>query len=262
MKKIIVASIISILILSVACENKSNSENGSIDISKSNDMGIDKEVLKEDNNNAEYNNEPYIVEEALKNGDIVSLHGDIKNVEKLNYFLENIKNNKEDKVRIVSITIEGDSIITDLIYKDNKLTYIYDNTRDKFGLPKIINKEFKGEDFIENEYGYFIKSENEEIFLLEKSMESLEKYHKDNEAKDSTDYVFYGIIDEINGSSALVSIKSGETILSSGDKVYIDLSKGNEKFRVGDKVKVEYTGMIRESYPMQIDTVSVTKVEN
>ena len=86
--------------------------------------------------------------------------------------------------------------------------------------------------------------------------------HEDSSiGTDSTTVNFDGTIEEINGDSALVAIDDGE-ILSSGDKVTVDLSSApDEIFEIGDKVQVEYDGMIQESYPLQVNTLSIQKLD-
>lgn len=75
--------------------------------------------------------------------------------------------------------------------------------------------------------------------------------------------VFTGTIEEIySETSALIVVDSGN-ILRSSDKVTVDLTKASEEvtFEVGDKIKVRYDGEVRESYPAQINTISVEKIE-
>ncbi|MEH7247931.1 DUF3221 domain-containing protein [Neobacillus niacini] len=71
---------------------------------------------------------------------------------------------------------------------------------------------------------------------------------------------FVGIIKKINGNSAIVSAKVFEGN-PEGD-VFVDLFVNNdETFQVGDKVKVGFDGTIKESYPAQINTLSVELVD-
>ncbi len=75
--------------------------------------------------------------------------------------------------------------------------------------------------------------------------------------------IFRGIIDEINENIAIVVPNSDqEHILSSGDKVKVNISASNSEFTVGDEIVVYYTGEIMESYPLQIDTVDVELAED
>ncbi len=74
--------------------------------------------------------------------------------------------------------------------------------------------------------------------------------------------IFQGVIDEITDTSAIVKPNNDqEHILSSGDKVKVNLSVSDDKFSVGDEIVVYYTGDIMESYPLQIDTVDVEVAE-
>ena len=69
---------------------------------------------------------------------------------------------------------------------------------------------------------------------------------------------FSGTILQINGESALIDIEEG-VILRSGNRVRVHLSKREARtLQVGDRVRVEYRGAVRESYPLQI---SKTKIE-
>jgi hypothetical protein len=71
---------------------------------------------------------------------------------------------------------------------------------------------------------------------------------------------FIGTIKEINGNTALVSaiVLEGNP---EGD-VFVDLSvNSDEKFQIGDKVKVGFDGTIKESNPAQINTLSVELVD-
>ncbi|MBU7592791.1 DUF3221 domain-containing protein [Metabacillus halosaccharovorans] len=71
---------------------------------------------------------------------------------------------------------------------------------------------------------------------------------------------FIGKIKEINGQKAIVYAKIFEGN-PEGD-VFVDLSVNNTKtFKVGDKIKIEFDGMVLESNPAQINTLSVQLIE-
>lgn len=77
----------------------------------------------------------YDSELARENGDVVKVHGKDYNIEKLDKFIENYKNEKEnvaDMVRITTYTIEGDAIICDLIIDSEGVKFTEDMTRDNF----------------------------------------------------------------------------------------------------------------------------------
>lgn len=72
---------------------------------------------------------------------------------------------------------------------------------------------------------------------------------------------FTGIIEEINGDNAIVSIEKGD-ILNSGSKASVNLSVASDTtFEVGDKVKVGFNGDVREIFPLGINTTFVELVK-
>lgn len=79
------------------------------------------------------NSKPYNLDAAIERGDIVDVHGNVKNSERLEEFYQNTLNNNKDKIRIIQLTIEGDPIFNDLEYDGKEIIYRYDNSEDKFG---------------------------------------------------------------------------------------------------------------------------------
>ena len=73
--------------------------------------------------------------QSVKDSDIVFSHGGeiTSNLDKLEKFIQNVKNGNEDKIRIVRKTIEGDPIFDTLDYNGENIKYTYDNSKDKFG---------------------------------------------------------------------------------------------------------------------------------
>ncbi|ANU21979.1 DUF4362 domain-containing protein [Planococcus donghaensis] len=70
----------------------------------------------------------------VKDSDIEFEQGEIiTNSEKFEAFIENLKNGKEDKIRIVQRTTEGDPIFDTLDYNGENITYTYDNSHDEHG---------------------------------------------------------------------------------------------------------------------------------
>jgi hypothetical protein len=76
---------------------------------------------------------PYNSDRAIKNGDVVNVHGKYFNTEKWETFLKNLESNKPYKVRITQYTIEGDPIFYELSYDGDLIHYTFDNSMDKFG---------------------------------------------------------------------------------------------------------------------------------
>jgi len=79
---------------------------------------------------------------------------------------------------------------------------------------------------------------------------------------DEVKAAFIGTIEEIKDDKfGLVDVEEGE-ILSSGNRVSVNLSVNpTETFQIGDKIKVEYDGTTMESFPLQINTLTVELVE-
>lgn len=76
--------------------------------------------------------EMYDLETAIKNSDVVNVHGQTYNVEQLNAFLANVKSGHKAKVQITEYTNEGDPIFQILEYNGQVIRYTYDNSKDKF----------------------------------------------------------------------------------------------------------------------------------
>lgn len=159
MKKKIILIIIVLIVITLAggVYYKINHQNNSKNLSKETN-------LPNRNEEFETNDEPkvdsygyralselpqdYSLEQAINDGCVVITYNKIYGKDKLDKFIENTKINsqerKEDKIRIVQFTVEGDLIIKDLEYKKeerlddclemDKTGYILtvDNTRDKF----------------------------------------------------------------------------------------------------------------------------------
>jgi hypothetical protein len=79
----------------------------------------------------------YNYETAIKRGDIVDLHGDIKNAARFEEFNKNVSLSKMDTIRIIRYTIEGDPLINDLEFDGKEIKYTYDNSKDKHGRANI-----------------------------------------------------------------------------------------------------------------------------
>lgn len=80
---------------------------------------------------------------AEKNGDVVNIKGKSANIEKLDKFVEDYKNNKVNignMVRITVYTDEGDAIIQDLTIDSEGIKLIEDMTRDNFSSAENRNK--------------------------------------------------------------------------------------------------------------------------
>ncbi|WP_253271172.1 DUF4362 domain-containing protein [Sporosarcina sp. D27] len=65
--------------------------------------------------------------------DVVNTHGTIENLGLLENFTQDVSHNKESEVRVVNYTHEGDPIIHDLNYSNDKITSTIDRRADEFG---------------------------------------------------------------------------------------------------------------------------------
>lgn len=74
----------------------------------------------------------YNIDQAIKDNALVITYSKIYNSSLYDSFIENIKNNKDAFLRIVQPTVEGDIIITDIKYENDKVVVITDNTRDRY----------------------------------------------------------------------------------------------------------------------------------
>lgn len=75
--------------------------------------------------------------------DIVARVDGVTNYNTFLKFLENIEQRKEDKIRIVHYTTEGDPILSTLSLSGKVITYTYDSTRDQYGPGEILTTKCK-----------------------------------------------------------------------------------------------------------------------
>lgn len=71
--------------------------------------------------------------EVNEEEDVINRHGDIKNIDNLNAFIEKNREN----LQVVHYTIEGDPIFYVLKYQGNQIQMKYDNTQDDYGTPMV-----------------------------------------------------------------------------------------------------------------------------
>ncbi|MEN8700384.1 DUF4362 domain-containing protein [Bacillus infantis] len=83
--------------------------------------------------------------------DIVSMHGDIENLERFLSFITNIHQGSEDTIRVVSYTEEGAPILHELEYDGQVIHSILDTRRDGFGQRMIKERECKSVDIEKGE---------------------------------------------------------------------------------------------------------------
>ena len=78
---------------------------------------------------------PYTSEQAVKNGDIVNVHGKYANLKRWKTFMDHVQSAKPGyvQVRITGFTIEGSPIFNELTYDGKRMRFTYDNAMDAYG---------------------------------------------------------------------------------------------------------------------------------
>lgn len=238
--------------------------------------------------NVELENLPkeYSLEQAIKDECFIITNSKIYNKNKLDEFIQNTgvnsQNRKEDKIRIVEYTREGDPIITELSFKIkdetyilsgkpvNKTTYILkrDNTRDRFAEEQKITVD---EDIPGEIYTISLQETCEET-KLSLELTALIQYVDENakvyNSIDVCSYLpnvevanslyFYGKVIESKQNYIIVEPNEGEEMRKSADKISIGLGEYNDAiYEVGTNVKITYTGYVMESYPAQVDAIKI-----
>jgi hypothetical protein len=86
----------------------------------------------------------FSVDQAIQQGDVVNIHGQIRNLDQFTQFMKNVDDHVDTKLRIVQLTIEGDPIFYDLDYKNSKISYTFDESEDTFGGNKKMKTDCTG----------------------------------------------------------------------------------------------------------------------
>lgn len=213
-------------------------------------------------------------EEVNKDNAVILMHGEIKNIERLNEFIANTnafaKKRINDSVRLVSYTIEGDEIITDLEYIENEgYELTIDNTRDEFAgidnrkitqtkyssalydIKKIEDGNYIHVKLVKNELSlYQYTSDFKDIFICS----YLKEAGKESEENKS----FFGKVIESEASYIIVEPNEDEVERKSSDKFRINLGENNDAlYMVGTNVKITYSGNIMETHPAQINAINI-----
>ncbi|WP_166542125.1 DUF4362 domain-containing protein [Paenibacillus lutrae] len=129
MKKVLLAAWITAVMLNAAAcstEPESNAE----------PAGVPSANPAADQNFPDHFPDPpkkYPSETAAQNGEVVYNRSRLANLDKWDRFLNNLKNKKEDHIRLVGYTKEGDAILDELNFNGTRIKYTHDSTRDMFG---------------------------------------------------------------------------------------------------------------------------------
>lgn len=85
----------------------------------------------------------YSIEDAVKNNNVVITNGRIMNPDTLDEFTTKLHKHEPSNLRLVTVTIEGNLIITDIKSDGYGAEIVIDNTRDSFEKGKITQKKYK-----------------------------------------------------------------------------------------------------------------------
>lgn len=215
----------------------------------------------------------YTIEQAIKDGCFTVTYYSVCNKENLDDFIEktsvNNTNREADSIRIAASTVEGDLILYDLSYDGEKYTLKSDYTRDKY-MAEDDRKVVINDDIPGRFYTIALRQDGETIRLeliltAEASQKEEGKIYEDiNIVSYPLNATAYPVGPEFRAEVLEVfdnvmwikPIENGEGL---GDKLLIN-TQGND-FEVGDTVRVIFTGLIRDTYPAQIEVISVEKFE-
>ncbi len=215
----------------------------------------------------------YTIEQAIKDGCFTVTYYAVYNKENLDDFIEktsvNNTNREADSIRIAASTVEGDLILYDLIFDGEKYTLKSDYTRDKY-MAEDDRKVVINDDIPGRFYTIALRQDGETIRLeliltAEASQKEEGKIYEDiNIVSYPLNATVYPVAPEFRAEVLEVfdnvmwikPIENGEGL---GDKLLIN-TQGND-FEVGDTVRVIFTGLIRDTYPAQIEVISVEKFE-
>lgn len=117
----------------------------------------------------------YSEDMAIRDGVVVNKFDETLNKEMLYLFYDLYSEGKDAMVRVMLYTIEGDPIIQDILYRDNRITVITDSSRDMYG---------SGDAFDEMQFRYIV--EHKGLLYLSKN----ETWEADK------DFLFAGIGDK------------------------------------------------------------------
>ena len=228
----------------------------------------------------------YSLQQAIKDECFIIANNKIYNKNKLDEFIKNTggntENRKEDTIRIVEYTREGDPIITEIGFKIkdetyilsgkqvNKTTYIVkrDNTRDRFAEEQkiTVDEDIPGEIYTialqegceETKLSLELTAEIQYVDSKSKIYDSINicSYLPNVEIANSS--YFYGKVIESKQNYIIVEPNEGEEIRKTADKISIGLGEYNDAlYQVGTNVKVTYTGYVMESYPAKVDAIKI-----
>ncbi len=218
--------------------------------------------------------EDYSIEQAIEDGYFVISYKKIYNIEKLNEFIENTninsKNRKEDTIRIIQFTTEGDIIIKELSYNAENENYILkiDSTRDRFSAES--DRKITVNDDIPGKYFTISKVEEDEIVKVELSLCAVIDYVSTTEKiYEDIPICLYSASSEkspVSTVKAVVIRVNEKTVSAMGIENIEGIfsarfgENGNIGFKQGQEILIYFNGSIMETYPAQLGEVYDIKI--
>ena len=215
----------------------------------------------------------YTIEQAIKDGCFTIMPHAVYNKEYLDDFIEKTKHDAKNRVassiRIATTTIEGQLILYDLSFDGENYILKRDLTRDEYSAneDRIIETN---SDIPENIYTINLKQSEDSVNL---ELDLVAEINQNDNGKIYEDIFIVSypsnatiypvapefraeVLEVLDNVMWIKPIENGEGL---GDKLLIN-TQGND-FEVGDTVRVIFTGLIRDTYPAQIEVISVEKFE-
>lgn len=215
----------------------------------------------------------YTIEQAIKDGCFTIMPHAVYNKEYLDDFIEKTKHDAKNRVassiRIATTTIEGQLILYDLSFDGENYILKRDLTRDEYSAneDRIIETN---SDIPEKIYTINLKQSEDSVNL---ELDLVAEINQNDNGKICEDIFIVSypsnatiypvapefraeVLEVLDNVMWIKPIENGEGL---GDKLLIN-TQGKD-FEVGDNVRVIYTGFIRDTYPAQIDVISLEKFE-
>lgn len=171
-------------------------------------------------------------------------------------FMEEYKNSDtkiddvKDEVIVPNMNVSGDVVIGDSVIGE-----ITDNSGDIQSGDFVSGDEIKNEDVS----GENIDIDNSGDTNIDENKSGDEEIVKEPE------YYFNATVIGVNKNNIIVQALENEEITKSSDMFSFSLTlennADNKEFLIGQKVRIQYDGNIRESYPAQIDVINIEIVE-
>ena len=215
----------------------------------------------------------YTIEQAIKDGCFTIMSHAVYNKEYLDDFIEKTKHDAKNRVassiRIATTTIEGQLILYDLSFDGENYILKRDLTRDEYSANEDRMIETNS-DIPENIYTINLKQSEDSVNL---ELDLVAEINQNDNGKIYEDIFIVSypsnatiypvapefraeVLEVLDNVMWIKPIENGEGL---GDKLLIN-TQGKD-FEVGDNVRVIYTGFIRDTYPAQIDVISLEKFE-